>query len=580
MDKARVARPGFGGRTLRCTLLVLAVAMVVPSFAAAQNRVVYVSDGFPAGNNDVHGYRINANGTLSSIGSFDMPTMTSSEGLAMTPDAENLYVANYGTDRISGFSVNPSTGVLTPTSGSPYGTGTQADAVLAVTPDPDGGHLFAYNHNATPPSVGTWTINGNGSLSFVGSNSDPAGNQDPFAGSVAPDGDDFYVPMENTTPPGGDPDQTSHFSVAANGALSFVDEVNTDDAAAGGGNPFGSGILPDGRCVYVSAPEDLASVGQVYGFSVLANGSLLAAPSSPYGLSAGNHPLTIAAAPDGEHIYVATRQSGSVVRFTVSQANCSLSNPTNFATGGTQGKSLAFTPDGRRLYVANSGSDNISGFNVDPTTGALTLIPGLPQALPAGSDPDLEGIAVTPNQPPQAAFSPTTLAPAGQASSFDAGSAADSDGGTIVRYDWDFGDGTTQANAGPTPSHTYAQPGTYTVQLTVIDNEGCSTSRIFTGKATLCNGGGRATISQQVTIPQAQQQQPGQQCIVPNVVKKKKKKAAAAIVAANCTVGAVKKKFSSKVKKKKVIKTKPKAGTTLPAGSPVDLKISKGPKKD
>ena len=55
MDKARVARTGFGGRTLRCTLLVLAVAMVVPSFAAAQNRVVYVSDGFPAGNNDVHG---------------------------------------------------------------------------------------------------------------------------------------------------------------------------------------------------------------------------------------------------------------------------------------------------------------------------------------------------------------------------------------------------------------------------------------------------------------------------------------------------------------------------------------------
>lgn len=62
----------------------------------------------------------------------------------------------------------------------------------------------------------------------------------------------------------------------------------------------------------------------------------------------------------------------------------------------------------------------------------------------------------------------------------------------------------------------------------------------------------------------------------PPRTRQKKGKAKAAIVAANCTVGAIKKKISKKVKKKKVIKTKPKAGTTLPAGSPVDLKVSKG----
>ena len=69
------------------------------------------------------------------------------------------------------------------------------------------------------------------------------------------------------------------------------------------------------------------------------------------------------------------------------------------------------------------------------------------------------------------------------------------------------------------------------------------------------------------------------QCIVPDVVGLKKGKAKKAIVAANCTVGTTKKKFSKKVKKKKVIKSKPKAGTTLPAGSTVDLKDSKGKKK-
>jgi 6-phosphogluconolactonase (cycloisomerase 2 family) len=540
---------------------------------------VYVSN---TGSNDVSVLRINANGTLSAIAGspFAMTGMTTSEGLAMTPDAENVYVANYGTDRISGFNVNATTGALSPTSGSPYGTGVRADAVLGVTPDPDGGHLFAYNHNAVPPSIATWTINGNGSLTeIVGSpNTDPAGNQDPFAGSVAPDGDHLYVPMENTTPPGGAQDESAYFSVGANGSLSFILDFDTGGPLAADGNPFGSGILPNGQCLYVSAPEDLATVGRIYGFSI-ANDSPVAAPGSPYTLNGGSHPLTIAAAPDSEHIYVATRQSDSVNAFNVN-ADCSLTTTPGspFGTGGDNGKSLALTPDGSRLYVINNAVNSVSGFNVNPTTGALSLIPGSPFAT-GGTGADLEGIAITPNQPPTAAFSPTTLAPAGQASIFNATISVDGDGGTVARYDWDFGDGTTLPDGGPTPQHTYDQPGTYTVQLTVTDNENCSTGRVFTGKATLCNGNTGATISQQVTIaPAAQAQQA--QCIVPDVVGKKKKKAKAAIAAANCTVGTTKKKRSSKVKKKKVIKQKPPAGTVLPAGSPVDLKVSKGKPKD
>lgn len=46
--------------------------------------------------------------------------------------------------------------------------------------------------------------------------------------------------------------------------------------------------------------------------------------------------------------------------------------------------------------------------------------------------------------------------------------------GIVARYLWDFGDG-TQAT-GPSPSHTYASPGTYDVTLTVVDNEGARTT--------------------------------------------------------------------------------------------------------
>jgi PKD repeat protein len=44
--------------------------------------------------------------------------------------------------------------------------------------------------------------------------------------------------------------------------------------------------------------------------------------------------------------------------------------------------------------------------------------------------------------------------------------------GTIVAYDWDFGDGTTSTVANPVKS--YANPGTYTASLVVVDNSGLS----------------------------------------------------------------------------------------------------------
>ncbi len=50
----------------------------------------------------------------------------------------------------------------------------------------------------------------------------------------------------------------------------------------------------------------------------------------------------------------------------------------------------------------------------------------------------------------------------------------DSDG-TIVRRQWNFGDGVSSSST--SPQHTYATPGTYTVQLVVTDNAGYTHSK-------------------------------------------------------------------------------------------------------
>jgi PKD repeat protein len=53
---------------------------------------------------------------------------------------------------------------------------------------------------------------------------------------------------------------------------------------------------------------------------------------------------------------------------------------------------------------------------------------------------------------------------------FDAGNSLPASGGTLVSWQWDFGD--TVTGSGSTISHTYAGAGTYTVKLKVTDSDG------------------------------------------------------------------------------------------------------------
>jgi len=67
--------------------------------------------------------------------------------------------------------------------------------------------------------------------------------------------------------------------------------------------------------------------------------------------------------------------------------------------------------------------------------------------------------------------------------SFDATGSHDPDG-TIATYSWDFGDGSSASGAAPT--HSFATTGTFTVTLTVTDNQGATGSASTT--ATITSG--------------------------------------------------------------------------------------------
>lgn len=78
------------------------------------------------------------------------------------------------------------------------------------------------------------------------------------------------------------------------------------------------------------------------------------------------------------------------------------------------------------------------------------------------------------NKAPVAVLGPDIEAVTGEKVLFDASASSDPDG-TILTYDWDFGDG--NRSTGIAPSHIYQFPGEYTVSVTIADNHATDVSR-------------------------------------------------------------------------------------------------------
>ena len=81
------------------------------------------------------------------------------------------------------------------------------------------------------------------------------------------------------------------------------------------------------------------------------------------------------------------------------------------------------------------------------------------------------------NEPPIANAGADQTMAVGATVTLDASASRDTDG-SIVTYEWDFGDGAK--STGKIVTHTYSEVGTYAVTLTVTDNHGIKTSDTLT----------------------------------------------------------------------------------------------------
>jgi len=85
-------------------------------------------------NNKVHIMAINSNGSLTDSSNRDFATGTTPVSVAFDVTGKFLYVVNQGSNNVSGYAFDPSTGLLMPLAGSPYAVGQVPNSVAIAQP--------------------------------------------------------------------------------------------------------------------------------------------------------------------------------------------------------------------------------------------------------------------------------------------------------------------------------------------------------------------------------------------------------------------------------------------------------------
>ena len=144
-------------------------------------------------------------------------------------------------------------------------------------------------------------------------------------------------------------------------------------------------------------------------------------------------------------------------------------------------RGLSNVVDYRDLEVIAVNMPNTAGVRNEDWNTYLTTVDDI-EAL-TGYDllallpDDVETVVENNTQPPFANIAGTASLDEGGSASFSGAASVDPNG-SIVSYAWQFGDGAS--GEGESTTHTYAQDGTYTVVLTVTDNDGLTASATHT----------------------------------------------------------------------------------------------------
>jgi len=372
-----VFNPGPGGGSSNALTFTITTGADYPQSIAVDpaGKFAYVAsqgcdlDGY------VSMYTINpTTGALASIGP---PVPTNDEftdSVTVDPSGKFAYVASSGNvwdidfGSVVTYTINPSTGALTSTTGGINGTGINGTPEFfnSVAVDPSGKFAYAADGGAFPAgsfgglsSVSMYTINSTtGALTSTGMIAAGAG---PDSVAVDPAGKFAYVTNFESN------DVSMYTIDATTGAL-----ASTGTIAAGPG-PVSVAVDPAGKFAYV-ANWTYDTEGSVSMYTIDATTGALTFIGS---IAAGTSAFSVAVDPAGKFAYVANwtgnDTEGSVSMYTI-DATTGVLTPSGTIATELSPTSIVIHPSGKFAYVTNSGSNSVSMYSIDSATGTLTLI--------------------------------------------------------------------------------------------------------------------------------------------------------------------------------------------------------------
>jgi len=443
-------------------LSALALFLALAPAAGAATRGLYTTN---VDSDNVSAFSIGASGGLTALPGSPVSTGVNSEptAVAMTPNASVLFVANRNTDRVRGYPVGANGAI-----GSFLST-TTGDGPIALAVNAAGNRLFALN--TIDDTISTYSLGANPAATTELADSPAPVLVSPDGIALTPDGKYIYV-IENAA------DQVQGYAVGANGSLTSVAAMPTST----GNQPSSVQITPDGRFLYVHNAN--IGGGGISGYSIAANGTLTELAGSPFTASQG-FPLVITA--NGTRLYTGGNGNpGPVEGFTIGASGAlSAISPGTFSSGYPY--AMAATNDGDSVYVRNAMPNEVTAFSAG-SSGSLSPISGSPFAT--GSNTAAFSTVVSPDQGPVASIV-AEVTPTSDIVKLTATASTDADG-AIETYDWLFGDGSKATTTSPNVQHRYAD-GKYTATVTITDDDGCSTTIVYTGQSATCNGSAAAT---------------------------------------------------------------------------------------
>jgi DNA-binding beta-propeller fold protein YncE len=321
--------------------------------------------------NTISGFSLDPrSGALSPLVGSPFAVGTGPEFMAADPTGKFLVVANSGSGDVSVFQITSQTGTLTAVPGSPFPAGTRPEGVAV---DPGGKFVFVANQASN--SISVFNLAANGWLSPAPGSPFPAAH--PFGLAVNPSGKVLYA---NNFPDSmaADLNTVSTFQIASNGALTpLAGSPSATANSPGFASSIGMAVDPQGKFLFVAdhmaqaiVPFDIAA-----STGALTPASALPTPAASCGVGCHNNSLRVTVHPNDQFVYATNVQAGTVSAFSIVTGG--MSHIADFSTG-QHPFGIAVDPSGSFLYVANKVDNNVSAFSVSTSTGMLSPLNGSP----------------------------------------------------------------------------------------------------------------------------------------------------------------------------------------------------------